>query len=115
MKDKVGYCNPPKATRFRKGVCPNPKGRPRKNDLPLGDLVIRALQSKMQFTERGMPVSASKLRVVIDQHILRALSGDIGSASALLKMREHALNNEDYGDTLRIHVRSVMEPLPKRP
>jgi hypothetical protein len=112
---KVGYCNPPEATRFKKGVSPNPKGRPRNKDLPLGDLVNRALQSKTQFSDRGVLLSASKLRVVIDGHIIRAINGDIGSASALLKMREHALSNEDYGDTIGIHVKSVMKPLPKRP
>ena len=28
-EEKVGYANPPKDTRWRKGHCPNPRGRPR--------------------------------------------------------------------------------------
>ena len=29
-KEKVGYANPPKHTRWRPGFCPNPSGRPKK-------------------------------------------------------------------------------------
>src|SRR5580698_1231087 len=114
-KNKIGYGNPPETTKFKKGICPNPKGRPRKTNLMLGDLVDRALQSKMHFTERGLPLSASRLRVTIKSHIARALSGDIGSALALLKMREQAITNEDYGDTIRIRVIGGMPPPRKAP
>jgi hypothetical protein len=103
-KNKIGYGNPPETTKFKKGICPNPKGRPRKTNLMLGDLVDRALQSKMHFTERGLPLSASRLRVAIKSHIARALSGDIGSALALLKMREQArfpLNEENKAQRAR--------------
>jgi Family of unknown function (DUF5681) len=109
-KNKIGYGNPPEATKFKKGISANPKGRPRKSDMMLGDLVDRALQSKTHYTERGLPLSASRLRFVIRAHTMKALDGDVGSALTLLKMREQALKNEDYGDTIRIHFVGGMQP-----
>jgi hypothetical protein len=109
----VGYGKPPTSTRFKKGVCPNKKGRPRKVDPPLGDLVDRAVQSTVPVLDGRRRTSATRLRVAIQAHVLRALAGDIGSAATLLNMREEALRSSDYGDTIRIRLIGGM-PAPRK-
>ena len=45
--DKVGYCKPPKHTRFQKGICPNPKGRGKREADALASAVDDVLNTKV--------------------------------------------------------------------
>jgi Family of unknown function (DUF5681) len=101
---KVGYGKPPREHSFKKGICPNPKGRPRRREPLLGDLVDRALHSETEYLEQGRRYSASRLRVTIMYHIAKALKGDVGSADILLILRDHAYKHGDTGSNIRINV-----------
>jgi hypothetical protein len=49
----VGYGKPPKHSQFKKGVCPNPRGRGKRQDLNVGEIMNEVLNSKTEFRERG--------------------------------------------------------------
>jgi hypothetical protein len=37
----VGYGRPPKHSQFKKGVCPNPRGRGKRGNLQIGEIMKR--------------------------------------------------------------------------
>ncbi len=56
---RVGYRNPPIATRFKKGQSGNPKGRPRKKPT-LSEALEVALDARVTVTQNGVRVTKSK-------------------------------------------------------
>lgn len=51
--DKVGYGKPPKASRFRPGASGNPKGRPKRKQLLIAEVVNSAIDAPIEFVEGG--------------------------------------------------------------
>ncbi|MFZ1962722.1 MAG: DUF5681 domain-containing protein [Roseiarcus sp.] len=94
---EVGYGKPPKHTRFKKGVCPNPRGRGKKRDHQLGDIVLKVLGAKTEFRERGLIKQGSRMELAIRRHFAAALNGDVASSALLLKIRRHAEKYSDPG------------------
>lgn len=82
-KDKVGYCRPPKATRFKPGQSGNPKGRPKgaMNTLRLLDGII---SKKVSATIDGAPIRISKKQAMLLRLANSAASGDLKSMQILL-------------------------------
>jgi hypothetical protein len=101
---KVGYGKPPQHSQFKKGACANPFGRPRRRRAEIGVVVQSFLNAKTEYREKGRLRKTSRLELAIKRHIASALSGDIGSAAMLLKMRAHAI---EFGDTGPLIVRIV--------
>ena len=106
---EIGYGKPPRHSQFKKGVCANPRGRPKRRDTQIGDVVRSFLSAKAQYREKGRTKKTSRLELAIKRHIAAALNGDVGSAAMLLKMREHAIR---FGDTgpLIIQVANSLPP-----
>jgi hypothetical protein len=104
---EIGYGKPPKHSRFKKGVCPNPCGRGKKRDHQLGDIVLKVLGAKMEFRERGLIKLGSRMELAIRRHFAAALNGDVASAALLLKIRRHA---EKYGDPGPLIVNIINSP-----
>ncbi len=73
--DKVGYCKPPRHTRFKPGQSGNPRGRPRKNR-SVEALIKRELDSTIVLKEGGRELRISKREALIKQLVNRAISGD---------------------------------------
>ena len=105
---EIGYGKPPRHCQFKKGVCANPRGRPRRRNAEIGDVVQSFLSAKAQYREKGRTRKTSRLELAIKRHVTRALNGDVGSAAMLLKMRAHAIR---FGDTGALIVR-VANSLP---
>ena len=88
--DPVGYCKPPRQHRFKKGVCPNPAGRGKRRDFKIGDVTRAMLEEQTVVTSRARRKKLSRLEILIHRHVTSALKGNVGSADALLRLREHA-------------------------
>jgi hypothetical protein len=75
---------------IKKGVCPNPRGRPKKQSPSWTDSILKVLSAKTEYHERGRVLSASRQELAIKHHIAAALNGDLCSAAMLLKLRRDA-------------------------
>ncbi|WP_051335340.1 DUF5681 domain-containing protein [Methylocapsa acidiphila] len=93
----VGYGKPPKHSQFKKGVCPNPRGRGKRRDLQVGEIMDKVLNAPVEFRERGKMKKASRIELTIRKLAAAAVKGDVGGAASLLKMRAHAQKHGDAG------------------
>ena len=50
---EVGYGKPPKHSRFKKGVCPNPRGRGKGRRFEAEEILNQVLFAEMDYKERG--------------------------------------------------------------
>ena len=96
----VGYGRPPKHSQFKKGVCPNPRGRGKHGDLQIGEIMKRVSNAATEFRDRGKVKKASRLELSVRRLAASAAKGDIGSAAWLLKLRAHAEKYRDAGPTI---------------
>jgi len=92
---KSGRGNPPKHSRFKKGVSGNPKGRPkRKRKGPLvSHIVIKAQNTPTAYYEGGRMKWASRLELILKKLVNAALGGDPKSADDLFALRAQAERN----------------------
>src|SRR5438445_8035472 len=105
---EVGYCKPPKATRFVKGKSGNPNGRP-PSCLRMGspvnfvDILMRELDAPITMMEGGRPKKISKQRVLIKTLVKCAIDGNSGAIARLFKLvRQHGLHLDDDRDVINI-------------
>jgi hypothetical protein len=96
----VGYGRPPRHSQFKKGVCPNPRGRGKRGDLQIGEIMKRVLNATTEFRDHGKVKKASRLELSVRRLAASAAKGDIGSAAWLLKLRAHAEKYRDAGPTI---------------
>jgi len=83
-EEKVGYKNPPKATRFKKGQSGNPKGRPKgrpNNVTILNDLLAEKMPARIQGKTRHV----SALEAMMRRQIIKALEGDARSCKLVIE------------------------------
>jgi len=81
---EVGYCKPPVHTRFKKGVCPNPAGRP-KGSTNLRKDFLEELSERVPVTEGGKRKKHSKQRITIKALVNKAMSGDVRAATKVIE------------------------------
>jgi len=79
---KVGYCNPPEDTRFKKGQSGNPQGRP-KGTLNMATVLERTLREKVVINENGKRKTITKLEAAIKQLTNKAASGELKALQLL--------------------------------
>jgi hypothetical protein len=87
---KVGYCNPPKRTRFKKGQSGNPQGRP-KGALNMVTVLERTLRERVVINENGKRKTITKLEAAFKQLSNKAASGELKALqllSALVRSAE---------------------------
>ncbi len=77
--EAVGYCRPPKQTRFKPGQSGNPRGRPRKK-LALNEILEEAATTLVQVTVDGRVRRMPALKAIMMLEVRKALQGD-GKAS----------------------------------
>ena len=73
---KGKFRNPPEATRFKKGVSGNPKGRP-KGSLNVGTALMRALREKVMVNVHGHLKRVTKFEAAMIQLANKAAGGDL--------------------------------------
>ena len=92
---EIGYGKPPLSGRFRAGVSGNPKGRPKRKPTPLAERIKAVLNAPIEYRERGRTKVATYRELSLKMLVDRAISGDLGAAELVLKIRAGA---ERYGD-----------------
>ncbi len=85
----VGYCVPPEATRFKKGVSGNPGGRP-KGRLNVTSAFIKTLRERVVINERGQRKTVTKLEAALKQLVNKAASGDLRTLAQLVALAQDA-------------------------
>jgi hypothetical protein len=88
--DRVGYCRPPKHTRFQKGNRANPLGRAWSKRGDLAEAVRETLASKVEIREAGRKRMVTRREANILALFDRAKRGDAAAADRLLDL--HALS-----------------------
>ncbi|MGA7381225.1 MAG: DUF5681 domain-containing protein [Terriglobales bacterium] len=89
----VGYCNPPRHTRFRKGQSGNPNGRP-PGTLNLATVLERTLREKVVITKNGSRKTVTKLEAALSQLTDKAISGEPSALQLLSKLVRSAEERE---------------------
>ncbi len=88
--ESVGYCNPPKHSRFQKGISGNPGGRPKRRPIlvdPAG--VLEQIDSEeIIVINNGKRKRMPKIEIDFRQLIAKATKGDLRSARLVFKMAD---------------------------
>lgn len=79
---KVGFCNPPEQTRFKKGHSGNPHGRP-KGTLNMATVLARTLRERVVVKENGKRKRITKLEAAFKQLANKAASGELKALQIL--------------------------------
>ena len=87
--------NPPKHSRFKKGVSGNPKGRPKRKrkGLLVSHIISKVQNTPTAYREGGRTKLASRLELALKKLVNSALEGDARSAADLFAHRAQAERN----------------------
>lgn len=88
-EERVGYKNPPRETRFKKGQSGNPYGRPKKKKEPpttARGYAAEALSHEATVVFDGKPTKATLIKVATMKLAQKAAQGDRLSLQLLLNM-----------------------------
>ena len=94
----VGYRSPPEATRFKKGVSGNPRGRP-KNSLNVATVLTRTLREKVVINQNGRRKTVTKLEAALKQLVDQAAAGDLRALRHLTALTRVAEAQQNLRDT----------------
>jgi transcriptional regulator NrdR family protein len=114
---KVGYRNPPAASRFRKGQSGNPKGRP-KGRLNFETVLQATVREKVVIKENGVRKTITKLEAALKQLVNKAASGDSRATAQmnglLLQVEKKTSNAEPQKVDAAESDRRVMQGILKK-
>ena len=106
-EEEVGYCQPPRESRFRKGQSGNPRGRPknRHREIPYDSVLGQMVTIKENGHERRVTAAEAFLL----QLAQKGLAGDSAAARASLEAIESARlkTAESTGGPTRIIVTAI--------
>jgi len=94
---EVGYCQPPKATRFKKGQSGNPNGRP-KEAKGISASLRRELEAKITVTEGQQTKMISKAEAAAKRLVAKALGGDVKTLLKLIELDPQLFGTEQGED-----------------
>ena len=86
---QVGYGQPPRETRFRKGQSGNPQGRP-KGSLNMATVLQRTLREPVVVTASGRKKTITKLEAAMTQITNKAAGGDLPALKLLTALVQSA-------------------------
>ena len=98
-KNKVGYKNPPRHSRFKKGKSGNPSGRPKKKDsvydiADLRTLIKKTANGKVRLREGDQILSIPAIEGILLRARNAALSGDFKAQEFYLGLLKTSLWEE---------------------
>ena len=94
--NSVGYCRPPRATRFRPGQSGNPRGRPRKPK-PIQELLATELRQRAPVRENGREQKLPKLELVVKRLVHDAIRGNHSAVRLLIDLIKVTEEGSDQG------------------
>ncbi len=94
--EKVGYCRPPRATRFKPGRSGNPRGRPRKPK-PIQELLATELRQRAPVRENGREQKLPKLELVVKRLVHDAIHGNYQAVRLLIDLIKVTEEGSDPG------------------
>lgn len=83
----VGYCRPPKAQRFPKGVSGNPKGRPKSKKSDSAN-VSALLDAPVKVTAGGKTQDMHPFEASVRKLAKKALKGDVSAIVRFIRLCE---------------------------
>src|SRR5215467_1981234 len=99
---KIGYGNPPKATRFKPGRSGNPRGRPKGSRNLATDLAAE-LGEQITVREEGHSRRITKQRALIKSLMARALQGNVRATTAVLALYARVITEPTDNSDDEIH------------
>ncbi len=98
--EAVGYCNPPKHSRFKKGISGNPSGRPKKRPIVVdpAEVLEQIDGEEIIVINNGKRKRMTKIEIDFRQLIASATKGDVKSARLVFKMVEKYFAEEAQHD-----------------
>lgn len=90
MSDKVGYKNPPKHSRFKKGQSGYPSGRSKEKKRQLPDFigaVVKSLSERVSVVQNGKQRKITKFDSGLIQFANKVAKGDVASFKMLMGMQ----------------------------
>lgn len=103
MSKGIGYCNPPKATQFKKGKSGNPGGRP-KGSHSIQSLFAKHLGKRIPVKINGNSTTMEQREAIVTRIVEQAKAGDanaikivMGADNAIAEKRsfdEHIISPE---------------------
>jgi hypothetical protein len=95
-EEKVGYCRPPRMTRFKPGQSGNPLGRPRKPK-PIQDLLATELRRTLVIRENDREQKLPKLEIVVKRLVNDAVQGNHPAVRLLIDLLKVSEEGPDSG------------------
>lgn len=118
-KNKVGYCNPPIESRFKKGHSGNIKGRP-KGDKNINTLLKKEVNEKLPAVINGKEKKVTKKELIVKNMINNAIKNkcklqDICKLINMIQEAEAADERKKaYQDNLKDTDREILESFVKQ-
>ncbi len=91
---KIGYGQPPVATRFKPGGIGNPKGRP-KRAKTVGQIIHDAMMTSVKIEVNGKPKTMTAQEVIIRNLVHSAARGDTRAIHALFALKARYQDSAD--------------------
>jgi len=109
----VGYCKPPKHTRFKKGQSGNPSGKKQKLDKYIPDIILDVLNEKISVVINGKKKKARKIEAIIRRMVQKGLEADHRFSKFIIEMAQQSQNYkqeiESHAEWVRKMTRELEE------